>query len=102
MRELFIYYRVRRSNEVATRAAVTAFQARLKERHAVLIARLLQRPESSDGLQTWMETYRTDPMHQPAGVSPALQAEIEADAAERLSAHIEGPRHVEAFVACAS
>ena len=101
MRELFIYYRIRPNKNDAARAAVAEFQMRLRERHPFLRARLLCRPDSEDGRQTWMETYATDPMRDPLGISIDLQAEIETLAAA-LAPCIDGERHTEAFVACAS
>lgn len=100
MRELFIYYRSRaeRSAEVAER--IHAFQAGLCRRHPALRARVLRRPESRDGWQTWMEIYSTDTMHGPDGVSAALQQDIEAQA-EVLRDCIEGGRHTEVFITCA-
>jgi hypothetical protein len=102
MRELFIYYRLRSHDLPVAKAAVAAFQARLRERHPGLAARWLCRTESDDQseLQTWMETYSIDPAHQPLGISVALQAEIEAEA-QSLAALIDGVRHTEVFDSCA-
>jgi hypothetical protein len=101
VRELFIYYRVRGADAAAVRAAVLAAQQHLRDRHPGLRARLLRRPEETDGLQTWMETYSTDPMEDPAGITAALQADIESSA-QRISHCVEGSRHTEVFIACAS
>jgi Domain of unknown function (DUF4936) len=100
MRELFIYYRSRteRSAEVAER--IREFQAGLCRRHPHLVARLLRRPETRDGLQTWMETYSIATMFHPDGVSAELQQDIEAQASV-LRSCIEGERHTEVFTACA-
>ena len=96
MRELFVYYRLRRSDV----AAVLSFQMQLRERYPQLIARLLCRPEEVDGWQTWMETYSTDPMRDPAGITVELQADIEAQA-RALLPMLDGMRRCEVFVACA-
>ena len=102
MRELFIYYQVRLDRHAAARAAVAGFQAVLRERHPQIQMRLLCRPDTSvDGRQTWMETYATDPMRDTLGISTELQVEIES-LAGRLAALIDGPRHTEVFIACAS
>lgn len=101
MRELFIYYRVRCVDAPAAHAAVLAIQTRLCEHHPGLRARLLRRPEEADRHQTWMETYSTDPLHDPAGVTLALQADIESSAQSMLH-WVEGSRHTEVFIACAS
>jgi len=101
MRELFVYYRVRADDAEAALPLVRGLQARLIEQHLGLVARLLRRPETNDGTQTWMETYAIDPGHAPEGVSAALQAAIEAEACALLPL-LEGPRHTEVFLACAS
>lgn len=100
MRELFIYYRVAVGNLTAASAAVSEWQSQLRRRHPTLSARLLRRPETLDGCETWMEIYSTDPMIDAAGITAERQAEIEAGAVV-LAALIEGPRHAEAFLACA-
>ena len=101
MRELFIYYRVYVADAAVARAAVLGFQTRLQASHPQLIARLLRRSEEIDGRQTWMEIYSTDPMREPAGVSDDMQSDIEAQARALLPL-LDGPRHTEVFIACAS
>ena len=129
MRELFVYYRVRAAQAGAARRTALAFQAELGLRYPALTARLLRRDEgevidtgigksvgtsvdknidknaSHDNDRgrdaTWMETYLIDPRIDAAGVSAALQAEIEA-AARVLEPFLNGTRHTEVFIACAS
>ena len=129
MRELFVYYRVRAAQAGAARRTALAFQAELGSRYPALTARLLRRDEgevidtgigksvgtsvdknidknaSHDNDRgrdaTWMETYLIDPRIDAAGVSAALQAEIEA-AARVLEPFLNGTRHTEVFIACAS
>ena len=129
MRELFVYYRVRAAQAGVARRAALAFQAELGSRYPALTARLLRRDEgevidASIGTSvdkdidknidksashandrgrdaTWMETYLIDPHIDAAGVSAALQAEIEA-AARILEPFLNGTRHTEVFIACAS
>ena len=101
MRELFIYYRVRSAEALAARAAVLASLRHLCGQNPGLSARLLRRTEETDGHQTWMETYATDPLQDPAGITPALQADIESSA-QPMSHCVEGSRHTEVFIACAS
>lgn len=96
MRELFVYYRVRAADAAATLAAVRAFQAEVLADAPALVARLLRRPGEADGVQTWMETYSTDPERSPHGVSADLQARIESRALT-LAPHLDGPRHAEVF-----
>ena len=116
MRELFVYYRVRAAQTEAARPVALAFQAELSSRHPALTARLLRRDEGThvdtgvnenashenDSARdpTWMETYLIDPCIDAAGVSAALQAEIEA-AAQALTPFLSGSRHTEVFIACA-
>ena len=101
MRELYVYYRVRSVDATAAEAQVSRLQADLRAMTPGLGARLLRRPGDVDGRQTWMEIYAIDPAVDAAGVSPALEGVIEARAAERLTC-IDGSRHVEVFMACAS
>jgi hypothetical protein len=101
MRELFIYYRIDVTAAPVTLAAVQALQQDLARRHPGLSARLLRRPPEESppsDTQTWMEIYS---FPDAGGVSPELQAEIEARAAV-LAPHMTGGRHIEVFVPCAS
>ena len=97
MRELFVYYRVRADDASVAQALVAQFQQRLRALHPALTARLLQRPDAIDGVQTWMETYATDAALAPGGVGVELQAAIEAQAGVLLPL-LAGPRHTEVFV----
>ena len=103
MRELFIYYRIPVTNAAAARTRVDAFQARLRDRHHGLVTRLLRRPDATNNQQTWMEAYSFErpPMQPCDGVTPALQAEIETEAL-CLAGLIDGERHAEVFIPCAS
>lgn len=101
MRELYVYYRVRTSDAAAAEREVRGLQAELRTMTSGLVARLLCRPGAVDGRQTWMETYAIDPAVDADGVGPRLEALIEARAAEQLT-RIDGSRHVEVFLACAS
>jgi len=96
MRELFIYYRVRAADAQAAQAAVSQLHAQLRATYPRLGARLLRRPADETGSQTWMETYAS-----PDGITDAMQARIESGAL-MLAPLIDGPRHTEVFVACAS
>ena len=101
MRELFAYYRVRRSDAPALQAAVAAFQTQLIARYPFLRTRLLRRADEANGEQTWMENYATDSLLAPSGVSEAMQAEIEC-CAVALAQWIRGTRHIEVFLDCAA
>ena len=96
MRELFVWYRVRRQRVDAARIAVDAMQRSLAQSWPGLQARLLIRADSEP--QTWMETYARRGANADAGygVDRELEAVIAA-AAEPWSALIEGERHVEPF-----
>jgi len=93
MRELFVYYRVRPEHLGQARAAVSTMQSELRLRFPGLQARLLRRPQASDGCQTWMETYACEPQ----GVTAEIGAAIEAGSAW-AAALVDGARHVEEFV----
>ena len=107
MRELFVYYRVPSIDALAAQALVHGFHERLLSLHPHLNARLLCRSDEADeadetgAWQTWMETYSTDPMREPAGITAEIQSDIEAHARVLLPL-IDGPRHTEVFIACAS
>ena len=101
MRELFIYYRLRSIDAAAAREVVSVYQARLRQAYPALSTRLLRRPEETDGEQTWMETYSTDPMQEPAGVSADMQSAIESQGLA-LAPWLRGTRHTEVFTLCVS
>ncbi len=101
MLELFIYYRLDVADAPAARAAVTAFQAGLQARYPWLKTRLLRRPNATDGQETWMETYASDPALNSSGITPDVALQIELSAAV-LEPWLRGARHSEFFVACAS
>jgi len=94
--ELFVYYRVAADRIDEALATVTAFQARLRSRYPALRARILRRPDVSNGCQTWMETYAVESDRAVHGVNAELQREIES-LAESLHPCIDGVRHVEVF-----
>lgn len=102
MRELFIYYLIEAPRAASALDAVQAMHARLRSRYPMLAARLLRRPDEPgakpNDQQTWMEIYSLPDL---GGISPGLQAEIEAEAAA-LAPFILGTRHIEDFVPCAS
>jgi hypothetical protein len=101
MPELFIYYRLDLADSLAALRAVAAFQADLQARYPWLRARLLRRPQATDGQETWMETYSADPLMNSTGITPEVTAQIEQAAAVLLP-FLRGARHTEVFVACAS
>lgn len=91
-RELYVYWKAPGAASAQARALVGELQRGLRERHPGLAARLLRRPEESKGLVTWMEVYAA-----PGGITPALQAEIDAAAAGAMQALGVEARHVEVF-----
>jgi Domain of unknown function (DUF4936) len=101
MPELFIYYQLDVADAPAAQAAVAVFQAGLSARYPWLRARLLRRPNATDGQETWMETYAADPALNSTGITPTVAAEIELAAAV-LAPWVRGTRHIEIFLACAS
>jgi hypothetical protein len=97
VRELFVYYRVRDDRAGAALVAVQAMQDAMRRRHPALRTRLLRRPPTDPGPQTWMEIYAMDERVAPDGVDASLQEEIELHAGALLAACIDGDRHVEVF-----
>jgi hypothetical protein len=81
--------------------AAQALQARLRERHPGLTARLLRRPDEHDPHTTWMEIYAFQRDGDNAGVTPQIEADIAAEAAV-LAPFLAGDRHTEVFVPCVS
>lgn len=100
MRELFIYYRISPSRTAEARRLVLDFQARLRDRHPGLQARLLRRPADPLTEQTWMEIYSRAEPAPAGGITPELEAEIAVEAAV-LAPCLNGSRHVEVFEPCA-
>lgn len=92
-RELFVYWKVERARGAEAQAAATALLQALRRSQPALRAGLMRRAEESGDKLTFMETYSA----QPEGVTPALQAVIEAAAADALSAFAGLARHVEVF-----
>jgi hypothetical protein len=97
MMDLYVYYKVRELDAAALAPRVRAMQAALaRESAAVQLSfqlsfQLKRRPESKEGMQTWMEVY--------PGVDQAFQARLDDAAAQAgLSALIAGPRRAEVFV----
>lgn len=101
MPELFIYYQLDVADAPAAQRAVAVFQAGLSARYPWLRARLLRRPNATDGQETWMETYAADPALSTTGITPAIATQIE-QAAAVLAPWLRGVRHAEVFLACAS
>lgn len=88
MIDLYVYYKVRDEDAAALAPLVCALQARVIQPGA---ARLLRRPESQDGVQTWMEVY--------PDVPETFAAALEAAASGAGFGHlVQGPRRVEVFV----
>lgn len=91
MRELYVYYRVGLDDTVSALPQIEHLFDGLRRRHANLQARLLRRCPSGAGDETWMEVYT-----HPGGITPGLQAAIEA-AAHNVPAARQGTRHAEVF-----
>ncbi|MFM9433064.1 hypothetical protein ACFDR9_000093 [Janthinobacterium sp. CG_23.3] len=90
MNDLYIYYQVREEDAAALLGLVTALQARLGAQHGVA-AQLKRRPDSKDGLQTWMEIY--------AATAPGFAAALDAAAQQSgVAALAAGARHTEVFM----
>ena len=88
MIDLYVYYKVRDEHAAKLAPLVCALQARVIQPGA---ARLLRRPGSQDGLQTWREVY--------PDVPESFAAELEAAASDAgLEGLVHGPRRVEVFM----
>ena len=90
MKDLYIYYQVKEEHAQALEARVRSLQAKLAAGSGVS-PQLKRRPESRDGLQTWMEIYPV------VGEGFADQLAAAADEAGLLSL-TAGGRHVETFM----
>ena len=92
-RELFVYWKVGREQAPAARSAAVGLLQTLRQAHPELQARLMRRADEAGDKATFMETYSA----LPSGVSPALQAAIEAQAQLAFAALGHPARHVEVF-----
>ena len=92
MIDLYVYYKVRNEDAEALAPRVRAMQARLAAaRDGHREALLQRRPETRDGLQTWMEVY--------PGVDEGFAALVEQAVHDAgLAAWIQGPRRSEVFI----
>ena len=100
MRELYVYFRAPAHQADAVQVAVTDMQQQLRREIPGLQARLLMRIDASSGQHTWMEIYALPPEAGAGGMTEALGSTIEQRAAAWRDL-LDGPRHVEVFVACA-
>lgn len=87
---VYIYYSVPVDQHGSCARQVHQFQAMLKSQWPGLVAELLQRPEASAGMETWMETYR-----QERGLGLELLRAIQQGA---IDAGLPSPRHTELFI----
>ena len=86
-----VYYKLPADAHAAWAPQVRTLQAALAARTPGLVCELLRRPQASDGVQTWMETYRADVEGPAQGLVDTI------DAAAR-AAGLPQPRHTEVFV----
>ena len=93
-REIYVYWKVPAAQAATAQASAAAFVLRLKTEFPGLEVRLLRRAEEGGERVTFMETYRTT----LPGVTPALQALIETQAAAAYAGIGHPARHVEAFI----
>ena len=92
-RELCVDWKGERARGAEAQAAATHLLQALRHTQPALQSRLMRRAEEAGNQLTFMETYSA----LPAGVTPALQAAIEAAAAAALVAFAGLARHVEVF-----
>ena len=88
--DLYVYYRVRDEDAEQLLPRVRGMQAQLASAHGVA-PQLKRRPESADGVQTWMEVY-------PAATPRFTDALAQAADASNLGPLVAGPRHTEVFM----
>ncbi|PJJ17917.1 uncharacterized protein DUF4936 [Janthinobacterium sp. 67] len=90
MKDLYVYYQVKEEHAQALEARVRAMQAKLAAASGVA-PQLKRRPDSKDGLQTWMEIYPV--------VGEGF-TELLADASDEagLLSLTAGARHTEVFM----
>ena len=91
-RTLFMYYKVPIEERAAAVAAAHDLIGQLSTALPELHVELMQRPEPSKGMETWMEVYRAS-----AGVTQALEQQIEA-VVNRVPAFRQWPRAREIFI----
>lgn len=87
---LYVYYKIDSAGHDAWAHRVRQFQARLLAQWPGLVAELLQRPQASAGIETWMESYR-----HPHGLAADL---VGAIAQAAIDAGLPAPRHTESFI----
>ena len=90
MIDLYVYYKVREPDAAALAPRIRALQAALAASHGVA-PQLKRRPETRDGLETWMEVY-------PATYDAFATALAAAAADAGLDGLIAGPRRAEVFM----
>jgi hypothetical protein len=90
MIDLYVYYKVREQDAALLEPRVRALQAGMASRFGIS-PQLKRRPETRDGLQTWMEVY---PGTDDAFAGALAQAAADAN----LDALITGPRRAEVFM----
>jgi Domain of unknown function (DUF4936) len=87
---VYVYYKVPVDQHAVWAPLVRGFQAQLVAAWPGLVVELLQRPEATDGKETWMETYR-----HAQGLGEDLRQAIQQAA---ISAGLPAPRHTEQFM----
>ena len=93
MREVFVYFKVAKTQAPMVAQAVRAMQGALRAEQSGLSTRLLIRNEEDSKEQaTLMEIYTHE-----RGIDASLQAEIDASASHALRPWLVGQRHVEVF-----
>jgi hypothetical protein len=88
---LCVYYKVDAVQHADFAPRARQFQTALSSTWPGLICELLQRPEATAGIETWMETYRHG-----EGLSAAI---VDSIAQAATAAQLPAPRHIERFVA---
>lgn len=88
--DCYIYYKVRAEDGARLHQRVAELQQRVHARWGVACS-LKRRPQSKDGLDTWMEVY----LAVPDGFEQGLACELQDGLVQEL---IDGERHMEHFL----
>ena len=92
-RELFVYWKVGREQTQAAHEAAVSHLRAVRHTGPHLQTKLMRRTDDASAQATFMETYSAP----PGGVTPEMQAAIEAQARISFTALGHPARHVEVF-----
>ena len=88
--DIYLYYTIREADAALAHTRVAALQQRLGSAYDVK-ATVRRRPETRDGLQTWMEIYPDV----PAGFDSVIEQAAQEESLTELATN---GRHIEVFM----